>query len=680
MPEGFISPHRFAGAFSFLLCTYLCSFLFLLAHCHAAAQASEPQSSQTQTSEELTKTAESYEKFLQEASPGTWESTIEVREKLGAIYFLLHRYNDSLAVLKPALQGQEDSSSHDSSAVNLKGRALSPNARSLRTQSWLVSGLDYLELDQLPDSTRALRRALSMQPDNANARLALGDALARSGHMEEAGREYAEQTKLTPALPDAWYKLGLAHGEISVETSRHEVRPADESIIQQLDAEESLAKGDNLTAARTLFRVLHAYPKQAEIHADLGTALLELGYLKAAQRHLNQELVENPESPFAQIGLVQTAALHGNWGEVGAKLEHLSESEPRELTQLLESPPAGLVVQAWAKGQMNSPRSFSESPAGVLWKSWLSDSNVIAQISEDHASASHCVAQRNEMVPGIWMSERCYSLQIARLRKKPSLTTNERIKLTETEFRLGDYDAAVRSAKLLRAADPLSGWATYWLSKAHDALSEQCFLKVAALNPNSARVHQMLAEHYMKLSDYPRAKSEFQAAIRLTPASPDLHLGLGTVLSRAGDWAQAEKELKTTLEVSPQSSFAHYELGHVYVQQNLWQQAVSELRDVSEDSTVLLSARLDLAKAESELGDDAQAVKGLLSVALLDRDGELYFRLAALYRKIGDTAQARDALATFKQRRAASLQTDAEELEALEKEQEPGRPAVPQSP
>jgi len=152
------------------------------------------------------------------------------------------------------------------------------------------------------------------------------------------------------------------------------------------------------------------------------------------------------------------------------------------------------------------------------------------------------------------------------------------------------------------------------------------------------------------------------------------------VLSRTSDWAEAEKELLTTLTLAPNSSFAHYELGHVYVQQNEWKRAIEQLRQVPDDSTVLLSSRLDLAKAESESGQTSEAVKDLLSVASLDKDGELYFRLAALYRSLGDQTKAREALTTFKQRRAASLQTDTQEVGALEKEQETGRTAKLKSP
>jgi tetratricopeptide (TPR) repeat protein len=330
---------------------------------------------------------------------------------------------------------------------------------------------------------------------------------------------------------------------------------------------------------------------------------------------------------------------------------------------------------------MNPPESFTQSQAGTIWKSWLSDSNVVARISaaEQNDSASTGCEHLRGTVPGVWLTERCYSVLERQLKAKLSLSPTMRIKLVEAEFRLGEYEAALRDARFLLDHDSQSGWAVYWLSKAHDAIAERCFVKVGVLNPDSARVHQMLAEHYLKLSDYPKAKTEFQNAVRLAPDAPDLHLGLGTALSRAGELGAAEKELKSTLELAPKSAFAHYELGHLYVQQQLWQPAIEQLQQVPDDSTVSLSARLDLAKAETEVGQTSQAARDLISAAALDRDGELYYRLAGLYRLMGDDARAHEALATFKQRRAASLETDTEELGGLEKEQEMSARGKPES-
>jgi tetratricopeptide (TPR) repeat protein len=269
----------------------------------------------------------------------------------------------------------------------------------------------------------------------------------------------------------------------------------------------------------------------------------------------------------------------------------------------------------------------------------------------------------------VWLTETCYQYLEKRLRTAKALSFAEKAKLAEAEYRLGHYESALRTAKRLHASLPPSAWGIYWLSKAHDALAEECFLKVGALNPNSARVDQMLAEHYTRLSDYAKARAEYENAIRLAPESPELHLGLGTVLSRTGNFEEAERELDKTLELAPESDFAHYELGHAYVHEGKWEPAMAELRRVSASSTEWLSARLDLSQAEAETNRTEAAIQDLLSVAALDHDGEVYFRLAALYRKAGDAAHAREALAKFREMRARSLEADKDELSALENEQ-----------
>jgi tetratricopeptide (TPR) repeat protein len=611
-------------------------------------------------SKSLEKEVAQYQAILS-ASPGSIPKTAldQTRIRLATAYFMLHRYEDSLHALPPLENIRLDD---------------------LSAQAWTVKGLDEIEVSRLPAAVASLRRAVALNPKSATARLALGDALARSQRMEDAASAYQQQTKLTPSLADAWYKLGLAHSQISVEISQAKARSRDANLMDQLNAEELLAKGDNLNAARLLFRILRNAPNQPEVHADLGNALLRLGYVKAAQDHFSRELANNPASPSASLGVAQTAAMSARWQDVSVRFEELSRSQPQELRRLLEFPPAGVVLDAVGKGELKPPETFLQSPTGNLWKSWLSDREVVARLSPESISVSRCPGGGSkQMQPGFWMAEQCYLQLATRLESKPKLSSIERTKLIESEFRLGHYTLALNRAAHLHAADPSSGWGIYWLSKTHDAIAEECFLKVGALNPDSARVHQMLADHYAKLADYPKAKAEFQSAIHLAPQAPELHLGLGRVLSRAGELPEAEKELQTTLAVSPKSAFAHYELGHIYVLESRWPDAIAELQQVPDDTTVVLSARLDLAKAKSEAGQVSQAIKDLLSVSRLDQDGEVYFRLAALYRRIGDEANAREALAIFKQRRATSQQSDSEELSALEKEQESDKVSPPPS-
>jgi tetratricopeptide (TPR) repeat protein len=609
------------------------------------------------TPTELNQTVVHLEEFLKAASPESSKTQlIRARVELATAYLMLHRYDDSLRTLEPL-----DFSEH----------AREP------AQAWTVKGVDELELNRIPDAVRSLRRALRLNPRSPTARLTLGDALARSDHMQEAAREYIEQTRLTPNLADAWYKLGLAHREISASLSHAQVRPTEENLVAQLGAEELLAKGDNLNAARALLRVQRT-SDQPEIHADFGAALLALGYARAADGQFHQELLKDPESPLAWLGIAQTAAVAGNWEAVTKAIDHLAQSHPLELARLLQFPPAGVVQDAWNNDKTRPLQSFSTSAIGSLWRNWVSGSQAVARISAERgpSDAIRC-SQTAASTPGVWLTELCYDVLEKQLRRSKQLSLNQRSKLAEAEFRLGHYEAALHSATLLQAADPHGGWSNYWLRRAHAAIAEECFLRVAALNPDSARVHQMLAEHFTQLTDYPRARSEYQNAIHLAPDLPELHLGLGRVLSRSGDFNGAESELKTALQLAPQSDLARYELGHVYVKQARWPGAIEILRQVPESSSAFLSARLDLAQAEAETEQTSAAIQDLVSLTSLDHDGEVYFRLASLYRKLGDEARARDALAMFKRLRASSLDAEKNELGELEMEQVAGPRSMP---
>lgn len=598
-----------------------------------------------------------YKEFLANPPKETPRSTLaKARTDLATAYFMLHRYAESLEVLKPV--------------IDETGSRSNAGSSSAEAQAWLVRGLDYLELDRPGEATSSLRRAVAANSNSGTARLALGDALARSGHLEDASLQYAEQTRRTPSLPEAWYKLGLAHIQIANEIPRTSILRFGETVLgQQFVAERFLLSGNNQDAAKILSRLARQGANLPGLHAELGTALLGLGYAKSGEAQFNQEVALDPFSPMARVGLAETAALRGDWQEVTAELVRAEATAPRELARLLEFAPAGIVHQAWTRG-MQLPENFASSPAGNAWKAWLSrsESPQISSLTSTMPSCSRVAEARIQ--PGAWLPEACYQQLRNRLKSKKALTIKEKIKLAEAEFRLGNHQSALRAAQRLTIESPQNEWGVFWLSKAHAALAADCFVKVGSLNSDSARVHQMLAQHYASWSDYGRAETEYQAAIRLAPDLPDLHLGLGTVHWQAGEWPEAEQQLRRTLELAPGSVVAHYELGNTYLQQRQWERAIAELRQVGSGSPLMLNSRLDLSKAESEAGLTQQALQDLLPIAPDDKDGEVHYRLATLYRKLGDRARAEEALATFKQLRAASQAASAGDLDLIEGEQE----------
>ena len=606
-----------------------------------------------------------YQKLLSalDSSKADTSVLIHVRTRLATAYYLLHRYRESLEAVAP-----------------LTAKASRYGA--LPAQAWLVQGLDCVEIGQLPEAITSLRRTLELNPDSGTARLALGDALARSGRTEEAVREYEDQTERTPSLPDAWYKLGLAYAQLATKVTRDLTLRNPASIVgQQLTAEELFDKGDTPGTAGTLFALLRRAPDQPQAQAELGMVLFHLGYPKAAEDRFRKELSLDPDCPLARLGLAQVAALRGDWEEAISVTEQLARSHPGELGRLLELPPAGPLNDAWTTGKIPLPTQLAASSAGELWKAWLSDSDSRPMLAGAEAS-SECSSPSSKatLTPGLWLTEACYRQLRERLKAKKTLTPGERSKLAEAEFRLGRFQEARREAERMLESDPRNEWAIFWLSQASGALAQESFSKVASLNPDSARLHELLAHYFATRRQFARAKTEYLAAIQKAPELPDLHLGLGTLYLQDGELAEAEKELQRTIELAPESTLAHYELGHIYVHEQRWDLAVPQLRRAVNDPTVSVKARLDLAKALSETDRTREAVEELLPALPDDKDGEAHYRLAGLYRKLGENTRAEETLNAFKRLRDASIQANRGELEALQNEREKFDPLASEPP
>ena len=594
---------------------------------------------------------EVYERLLGEAgtSPQSSALVIQVRTRLATGYFLLHRYEESLRTVTPLTRPNH------------------PRGE-IPAQAWLVEGLDNLQLNDPTKALSSLRRALALNPSSGTARLALGDSLAQTGRFREAVRVYEEQTRNTPKEPEAWYKLGLAYSELATEDSTILSRKIPGSVLgDELRAGRLIDTGDELASAGILIRLAGHASTDPNVHAELGSVLLDLGYPGAAENEFTQELSVDSDCPLAHLGIAETAALENNWEQAIRGLKALARTHPHELSRLIELPPAGLLRQSWHDGKVQVPEAYRNSPVGMLWQAWLSNSEIpaIANVAERDPACTG-PTPKGAGTPGFWLTETCYKGLRIRLRGMRTLTVKQRVKLAEAEFRLGDYKKAREQSIRLLSIDSGNAWGMYWRSQSEEELADECFSKVTTLNPESARVHQMVAEYFASRHHFPRAASEYESAIRLAPDLPELHLGLGSVYRQMEEWQNAERELNQTLELTPGSAMAHFALGDTYVREHRWQMAIDHLKIALANPAIAMSVRLDLATAEGELGETHEAVDDLIAVAAQDRDGELHYRLGELYRKLGDKEHSQEAFAIFKRLRDASMQVDRSELKALE--------------
>jgi tetratricopeptide (TPR) repeat protein len=585
-----------------------------------------------------------YEDFLA-ASPSSASAKeiAEVRVRLAIDQFMTHRYQDSLRALAPLIE-------------QWKGGKNQP----IPPQAWIIAGLDELELNHLGAAIRYLHRGLLSDPTSGTARLALGDALARSGHLYQAIREYREQAGRTPGVVEAWYKIGVAEKVLArITRKQFEQKGSASAISRLLEARDLLNRGDGLDAANILLPLAGPGPGAPAfqhanflpgLHSLLGEALLDQGYLRAARREFQREIAGDPESAPAWFGLAEAATLDSQWEIVRSRFLHLMVFSPQYLERRLQKQPPSPLRSAWTSGRLHMPQEMAKTTEGRLWLSWIR-ANGVSDVRIESKRQDSCsqLPSHQASTLGMWLSEGCTRRLARELELKHSPSSEQTVKLAEVEYRLGRFEksesAARRIAESRTVSNRVSDWATYWLVRSAEDLSLAALEKAATINPDAPRVRQLLAQNYADHYQWSKAIEEYQAALRLAPELVDLHFGLGTAYWQAGDWKRAQPELEQTLKITPKSTVAAYEMGDTLIKLRQWEQAVPYLRRALANSQLTRAARLDMAKAETELGHYQQALANLTPLENDDPDGQIHFRLGFLYRKMGDTEKARRALA-----------------------------------
>ncbi len=110
----------------------------------------------------------------------------------------------------------------------------------------------------------------------------------------------------------------------------------------------------------------------------------------------------------------------------------------------------------------------------------------------------------------------------------------------------------------------------YWfhLDRSQERLirAKEAVERAVELRPDLAETHSARGMYfYQGLLDYPRALSEFSAALKIQPNNSDVLLGIGAVLRRQGNWADSAEQLSKALEFDPKNAQVLYNFGRTCV-------------------------------------------------------------------------------------------------------------------
>jgi tetratricopeptide (TPR) repeat protein len=197
--------------------------------------------------------------------------------------------------------------------------------------------------------------------------------------------------------------------------------------------------------------------------------------------------------------------------------------------------------------------------------------------------------------------------------------------------------------------NPAVHFAAYQIAR---QVMDQSLLSMMMLAPDSAEMHMSMASELGKQGDRAGAIAQFREAIKLNPNLPGAHLQLAEVLRESSDPAhnaQAEGEYRLALRVNPNDELAWRQLGTL-------QSAKSDFKDAEESFRKAIALAPKDPDARTGLAivmistDRASEATGLLESALKEdpTNTVAHFRLSALYRRAGRTAEADREMEAFR--------------------------------
>ena len=181
-------------------------------------------------------------------------------------------------------------------------------------------------MGRLADALEAHREAVRIHPSDAEARDGLGETLLKTGHKEDAVREFREAVRLDPDA-GAHHNLGVgleAVGDLdgAIEEQREAIRlEPDFAAAHSFLGNALRSKGDPAGAIRECSEAIRLQPDDAQAHSCLGGALSDMGDVDGASQEYGEAIRLHPDDAVAHnnLGLL----LFGKKGDAdGAIREH----------------------------------------------------------------------------------------------------------------------------------------------------------------------------------------------------------------------------------------------------------------------------------------------------------------------------------------------------------------------
>lgn len=472
-------------------------------------------------------------------------------------------------------------------ATWLLATALALNLAAQETaQQHAQRGIDLAQSGNLAAAEAELRRAVQLDPHNAELLGNLGTVLAMEGKLEESTPILKEAVELNPqALVLRQYlaaNLWQLHQAAEARTQLQIILKAQPQNSQAIFLLGMVS--ENLKDYTAAARLLASVPKLVRQHPESVAALSLSQYRTGAKEEARKTLgmlIEHPGDARAALLGAGMASDAGDYDEALRLLEATEASNPGfpgllyhiALAEYHAGRYADCETKLLALANTRQDSSETENLLGWCYEKQSKHGQAISALR--HAIALGPDQESNYLDLGGILSEARSlpaALRVA-VQGVESFPKSARMWSLKglVELRMSHYPDAVQSYSRAYELDPSDAGALLGLGKAREGLgstaeAEKIFEEGARKFPHDARFDLEDALLLLRRADAgdktatPRAIELLHEAAAIDPASAEAHYQLGNVALEGGRPSEAFDELQKASQLEPNASKIHFAL------------------------------------------------------------------------------------------------------------------------
>ena len=492
--------------------------------------------------------------------------------------------------------------------------------------------LTEINLAAYGDAVRALRRAVELQPDNADASIKLADIYMVAATQDKGNSpEYLKEAKeLADKLLQKNAKSYDAHrieGQIALLQNDAAGAVAQLKMAAQIKPDETdlalayfqalVANKQTDEAEKLALAVIDKHKNFAPMYDVLYFHYMTDKKIAEAENVMKRKVENNPQQANFRVQLASHYLSTQQKPEFDKTIQALNDEK--------QYPDGHLVAgdfYFYRTRDFDAARAQYE--AGE--KAFPKERAIYQKRLVELLATTGKNAEANQLLATL-LKENPKDTDAIAMRAALMLTTGDAAQITQAVNDLQSLVAKTPDNHLLRF-----NLARAYLAK-NDAEQARLQLEAAVkLRPDFIVARDMLARVYLAKKDYAKALKEAEETIALNKSDVQARLTRSTALMALGDGQKAREEIDTILQLAPNNSDARYQSAFLAWQQKDYKRAEAVFAEMSKanpkDSRGLLGV-VETMSSENHLPQGIKLVEEALAKDPGRRDLEL--ALANLY-------------------------------------------------